>query len=629
MLSKVKNSLVHVLSQDPLSDYKLCDRKYRGGKNNLLRIQDALETSTGKPVSIVSVDVKEIVTRCSTAAEVQYTLNAFKNGVSLLTRLRHPGILQVVRPIVEDKKHLRFVTERISSLLPLELSNGTLSKQEKLLELFKLAKVIQFIHERAGYLLCDFSPEAVCIVDGEWKVFDLSHAVAGTEAARLSWPHPLSSVAAPLLDYCSNELVRAIKPQEDGPIDLFVSNTHDTIVKLPESDVFSFVLVCVEVLSGRKAFNCGGNAELHSRQYNSVEAEVSRWFSGCPLKMPRPSLASIRMDRMFTTEDIQVLTSLEDYDTLDENSRFGTLKKLYDGLGQSAFQEAMILRLIIPLMRRESLQEVRLRYALPIMLQCCRCVSQKAFDTSMRDYFTALFRAVSTADTFERCGIVAELILEKFDLLEKYFANISDRNNVIVPFLGRCVDPTIGKSKITQLAVERIAQLAENAEDLQFPDSLPERLIDLILSDPQNATPVFVCLERVVRYVSLAARELTEARLIRYACTFSFETGNANGTLGRSLSLLERLYESFSRDHKATQSIPLLAPLLLSTSVEVSLFGRRMIEKMVVEVTVLSSADVIVDDRPYISSSVDRRPAVPFEAELTFFDDGASHPIFF
>ncbi|RNF23016.1 SCY1-like protein 2 [Trypanosoma conorhini] len=597
MLSMVKGSLTNILAQDPIGDYELCTRNFRAGKNDLIHVQDGVEISSGRLISVLSLEVNDVVRRCATASEAHCVIDAFKHGMDLLTRLRHPGILRVVKPLVDDKKHLRIVTERISFLLPTELSNGSLSQQEVLFGLLGCAGAIQFIHERGGHLLCDFCPQAVCIVEGEWKLFDFSHAVPANNATSLASSHPRSGIAAPLLDYCSPELVEAFK--EKASEDLSVSSPREEKrLKLPDSDIFSFVVVCVEALSGRKAFNSGGRPELYSNQYAGVEKEVAKWFSGQPLSVPRPSFATLRKEQIFATEPLLLLETLGKYDTLDDAAQFAALKGVYKCLGRSMFEEALIVRVIIPLMRREGLQENRLRYALPILLQCCRCVSAQVFVTHLRDFFTALLSGVSAAESFERCGDFAEVILEKMDPLLQYFSEDCDRNEIILPFLERCVEAKLEHEKVTKLAVDRIAQLAEAGGGLKFSDCLPDHLVDLLLSDPHRATSVFVCLERVVRYASVATRQLVEARLIHYAGACASEPGRTTDTLSRALSLVERLHEGFSREHKATRSIPLMAPLLLSPSSEVSSFSRRMIETLVVEVTVLSRPDAVHECRP-------------------------------
>ncbi|KAH9582186.1 Protein kinase domain [Trypanosoma melophagium] len=625
MLSKVKKSLANVLTQNPIGDYRVGERKFRGGKNNLLHIQDAVEISSGRLVSIVSLDVKEIVSRCMSAAEVEEVVRNFKDGVTLLTRLRHPNILQVVRPLMEDKKHLQIVTERITSLLSLELSNGNLSQQEKILGILRCAKAIHFIHERVGYLLCDFAPQAVCIVEGEWKVFDFSHAILGTEAMKHKLSYPFSSLAAPVLDYCATEVIKALKPNEDGPIDLFVPNVPESSVKIPESDVFSFIVVSVEVLSGERLFNCGDNIDLYNRQYTAVEKKVSKWFSGRPLSEPRPSLVSLLRERIFTTEDMLVLASLDQYDTMDENERFVLLKRVYDALGNSLFVEVLILRLIIPLMCRESSQEGRLRYTLPILLRCSQTISENAFSTHLRKYFITLLGAISKAESFDRCTVPAELVLDNFEVLKRRFSTDTERNTIIVPFLERCVDPSIRRKKIIQASMNCISQEAERGGPLHFSDSLPERLIDVSLDDPQDTTSLCLCLERVVRHLSLTARYSLESRLVCYANNLAFDTGASRDTLNRFLALLEYLYEGFSREHKATQSIPLISPLLISNLTELSLFSKRTIQKMVIEVTVPSDTGSGDQHRPPTTSEI-----LPSHLETDFFSQQttSSHPTF-
>ncbi|KAH8611339.1 hypothetical protein ERJ75_000972300 [Trypanosoma vivax] len=481
MLAKVTGKIASALNTDPLAGYELGVRKFRGGRHNLVHIQDAVEISSNRPVSVVSIEVKDVVARCASAEESQLVLDSFKAGVTLLTKLRHPAILQVVKPLVEGKTRRRFVTERISSLVSLELSCGSLSKQEKILGLLNCSKAIEFMHQSVGYLLLDFSPSAICIVEGKWKIFDLSQAVSIERADDIKCGCPLTSIAAPMLDYCSTEVVDALSPKQMEIDDLFVTGGNKS-VKAPDSDVFSFVIVCAEVLSGRKAFNCGNDATLRQRQYLSVELEVSKWFSGRPLSSPRPSLSALRKDTCFVSSDVLLLTTLEEYDLLTDEQRFSTLKGIYDGLGRSAFDEAVIVRLIIPLMCREAMQESRRRYAVPILMQCCGCLSEQTFAGFLREYIIGLLRAVIAADNLSRCLDVAEVVLGKFDLLSKHFRTDDERNTILLPFLERCVDPAVDGTNVVRMAVDCISQFTQSYGNLRFSDGLPSRLIKIASS---------------------------------------------------------------------------------------------------------------------------------------------------
>src|SRR5208282_6473008 len=103
-----------------------------------------------------------------------------KKEVSLLSRLRHPCLLEVVEPIEETRGTLTFVTERVISNLQLlvggtddadgysDLSSGggrkiELDELEIQSGLSSLAKALQFLHESAMLVHSNWTPQAVYI----------------------------------------------------------------------------------------------------------------------------------------------------------------------------------------------------------------------------------------------------------------------------------------------------------------------------------------------------------------------------------------------------------------------------------------------------------------------------------
>jgi len=103
-----------------------------------------------------------------------------KKEVSLLSRLRHPCLLEVVEPIEETRGTLTFVTERVISSLQLLIggmddsdghSDGSrgagrkteLDELEIQSGLSSLTKALQFLHESAMIVHSNLNPQAVYI----------------------------------------------------------------------------------------------------------------------------------------------------------------------------------------------------------------------------------------------------------------------------------------------------------------------------------------------------------------------------------------------------------------------------------------------------------------------------------
>jgi SCY1-like protein 2 len=116
----------------------------------------------------------------STRAKSESVFARLKKEVSLLSRLRHPCLLEVVEPIEEARGTLTFATERVISSLQFliggiddadeysDSSSGAgrkaeLDELEIQSGLSSLAKALQFLHESAMIVHSNLTPQAVYI----------------------------------------------------------------------------------------------------------------------------------------------------------------------------------------------------------------------------------------------------------------------------------------------------------------------------------------------------------------------------------------------------------------------------------------------------------------------------------
>jgi SCY1-like protein 2 len=131
----------------------------------------------------------------STRAKNEIVFTRLKKEVSLLSRLRHPCLLEVVEPIEDTRGALTFVTERVISNLQAlvggvddsdgfsdssssRASGGRRSELDELeiqSGLASLTKALQFLHESAMIVHSNLTPQAVYI---NAKVLDSSSICA-------------------------------------------------------------------------------------------------------------------------------------------------------------------------------------------------------------------------------------------------------------------------------------------------------------------------------------------------------------------------------------------------------------------------------------------------------------------
>lgn len=180
------------------------------------KIHDGSKKSTGTPASIFIFDRKVLEPRGgfggrshSAAKKLQDdVIERLKREASNLARLRHPSILQVLEPVEETRNGgLMFVTEPLTASLSglllekneqesaagvgsrtsrymVEEADGSRRRRDFEIDeleiqkgLLQVAKGLEFLHESAGLVHGNLSPEAIFInAKSDWKISGLSFA---------------------------------------------------------------------------------------------------------------------------------------------------------------------------------------------------------------------------------------------------------------------------------------------------------------------------------------------------------------------------------------------------------------------------------------------------------------------
>ena len=164
-----------------------------GGLNGVWKIYSATKKDKShQRVSIFMFD-KRLIEKKKSAAEREDLVQKLKNEVSALARIRHPSILRVVEPLMEDGKTLAFVTEHVESCLgdlvrkPVVLA-AEFSDMESRLGLLDLAQALHFLHSEARMVHTAVCPDNVYVVEGgKWKLSGLGYfqQLMGDQTARV------------------------------------------------------------------------------------------------------------------------------------------------------------------------------------------------------------------------------------------------------------------------------------------------------------------------------------------------------------------------------------------------------------------------------------------------------------
>ncbi|EPS42849.1 hypothetical protein H072_3110 [Dactylellina haptotyla CBS 200.50] len=301
------------------------------------KVYDGKKKSTGQPYSVFVFERSSLNAPGQTLrsnhglkAAQDEVVDRLKKEVGLLARMRHPNILELVEPVEESRSGLMFVTEvvvgSLQSVLDDKSGSGDSRRRRRAeieideLEiqkgLLQLAKGLEFLHESAGLVHGNLTPESIFVnAKSDWKIaglaFSASHrgesSSSGTSPSPSPSPMPvdlvslagqhdqrLPSVVQLNLDYCSPDLL----------LDSSVTPAHD----LFSLGLFIITLYNNPHESPLKAHNSPTNFRRLFNSSSSIPNQSNNFL--CSKPIPQPLVDDV-LPRLITRRPVNRLTAKE------------------------------------------------------------------------------------------------------------------------------------------------------------------------------------------------------------------------------------------------------------------------------------------------------------------------------
>jgi SCY1-like protein 2 len=329
------------------SNYKLSDNPI--STSGPWKIFDAKHKSNGKLVSVFVFDKKTLEVNSSgfgsrsSSGSIkkahEEVVERLRKEASSLARLRHPSVLELAEP-VEDTRNggLMFATEPVtaslagllqekddqekssgvggrSSRFVVEDGNGRGSRRRREIEideleiqkgLLQVAKGIEFLHESAGLVHANLTPDAILInAKSDWKISGLgfSGKAEGTQVATSAAPIALLEV----LNF-DPRLPRSVQLNLDYSSPDFVIDSNAS----PAADMFSLGLLIVALYNSphRSPLETNTSVSTFKRLFSSsstVPTQNNNFLSSVALAKPVSNLLA----RLITRRPAQRLNARE------------------------------------------------------------------------------------------------------------------------------------------------------------------------------------------------------------------------------------------------------------------------------------------------------------------------------
>eukprot|EP00796_Vickermania_ingenoplastis_P004911 gene4911-3523_t len=586
MLKTLTQTVATAFSTDPLKEFKINKEKASvpSGRHGFFQMSEAVERGTGKLVTIFSVKRRDLVLAAGGDDEAGVVVEKTKRSVHHLSMLTHPSLLHIERPLTVSGSLIFYVTERVKGTLH-GADMNSIPMQVKKLELQHCIEAMRFLHARCNVLLLDFGPHTIYMTPSGWKIGDISYCIHRNE---LHAYRPLTSAAArrrtaPVVDYMADECLET--PSEGPGASNILPSLFDGPAPasppslLPHSDIFSFLVTAAEVLLGRRMLRSGGNFDERRKQIPQVSQEIAALFPVVQSLSipPRPDLAVLSSSACISSPEIRVLLELEHSKATmhQENISFDILKAVYDNIGNKVYCMDILQQVVVPFVLQAAKFQRMLRFILPMAIQCVGVMPIASIPPELRGFFLAVLQGIVKATSFEAIGTLAQQLLEKISVVEQLFASIEDQSTVMLPFYLKCAaSPDRTTVLLSLRALNRLLGVAPH-QDFKLPPGMMERLILLLQQGNEELFKETVdAIVKMIPHMTEKERSALEAAL---AQGLRMSLVNRPHHLPAVLTILQRLHEEVTPEHLAVITIPLLAPLLLSSSAEVRNFVASVI----------------------------------------------------
>ncbi|SMQ46445.1 unnamed protein product [Zymoseptoria tritici ST99CH_3D7] len=492
------SSALKSFSSNIASNYTIAPQP--SGSSGPWRIFDARRKQGGKAASIFVFDKKSLEPQSGglggrgSATSLKRTheevLERLKREASNLARLRHPSILELAEPVEETRYGgLQFATEPVSASLAgllqekdeqersggatgrasrfvVEESDGTLRRRELEIDeleiqkgLLQLGKGLEFLHESAGLVHANLTPDAILInAKGDWKISGLS----------FTGPHESSTAATSLPPISLYEVLNH-DPRLPRSVQMNIDYTSPDFVLdntlTASADMFSLGLLILALYNSPHSspLSTGSSLSSYKRVFSSsssVPTQSNNFLIPKSHPLP-PKLSSELLPRLITRRPAQRLSAREFQEaSYFDNILVSTIRFL-DALPAKTPNEKLSFMRGLPKITPQFPKSVLEKKVLPALLEELKDkdllapiltnvfamikampTGKRAFTEKVAPRLTEIFVTAKSAerDTSKEGGLM--VLLENMDVAAKNCSGKEFRDEILPIFLLALESPT-------------------------------------------------------------------------------------------------------------------------------------------------------------------------------------------
>lgn len=455
---------------------------YKGTNQNLTQKNVSIFMIDKKPFEKINKQVKE---------EIFVFL---RKEAQSLAKFKHPNVLSLVEPILEDNKNMAFIVEDVSNSIAGLFSKNSLnelfpSELETKIHLLEVLQAISFLHNDVKMAHLGLSPENIFLTTkGKWKLGGL---IFSTQIVSEDQVIPNN------LDFNFRTSEASIKLHPN--LNFSAPELGDAQSKCSfSSDIFSLGVIIYLFFKAKNDQNCNDAnlfntannfstfkekvASLNSIFLQKQSQIIPNAFRPIWMRMMstdwkiRPSINEIINCPWFKDPYIQTLSHLEQINQKEIAQQQSFLK----GLGKIIlkFEAKVIKTIILPILT----DNLKVEHLSPIILQILISIMEKnANIVNKEEFLETIWPSIKLLTNGKeipaQCLFLIVANLESF--CDKITSN--DLQASLLPLLIKCYE--CGVAKLQELALKNTDFLVKNIDFLSVKTKILPRILKLCLDN--------------------------------------------------------------------------------------------------------------------------------------------------
>ena len=416
--------------------------------------------------------------------EKEEIINVLKKEATALTKFKHPSILGIYEPPLEDKSTIIFVTEPVQNTLATWVETGGVSKLEIKLMITELCHTLAFLHNDAHVIHTSITPDNVFInAQGHIKLSGLAFCLSDPPLSGLEFKlNKEFPNALPCLKYVSPEIV--IDNKAFYQSDIFsIGMIIYSMLKIQKGDTDRELLSLNSNSpdSYKKALDVMDN-KMMKIAFDSDDNEII--FKALNRKAEnRPNAKEFLEQTWFNDPKLKALRFVENLENNDAGKNSEFLSKFPNIL--HFFECKIIERRFIPAFMNALKIESLIVSTLPAIFSICENQNYAKIDFEQNVWpgLKLLFQMKQ----IPAAGLY--YLLSKLNFIAEKISNNEFSSNML-NIICKALD--CGVSKIQSVVLDNLAFIIKKIDSLAFKNQIYPRLVNILLNTNSNSLKILI-----------------------------------------------------------------------------------------------------------------------------------------